>query len=214
MTTKRRYKNVSEMARHLNDAADAKSDSFVPDLERRLSSRNVTKSLMAQRAARGLSQADLASKLGCTQSRISKLEAGVDEDLRLGDLRQYLSAMGMDMTIVVGKHEPLAAEQIKYHWSCLGALLNRLVELAGRDSEIAKGVGRFSTEVAFNIGSQLFEFLRRLPDDAKAEMPPMMFLEDDPQESPAGVGPSENRLNSPLPKELKTQRKRKTRVGK
>lgn len=55
--------------------------------------------LIAVRDAKGLSQKDIAETVGCTQSRISKLENAKDVDVRLGDLRAYANAVGCDLVI-------------------------------------------------------------------------------------------------------------------
>ncbi len=178
MTKQRRFNNVSELARHLSDAQATGSDSIASDLEQRLASRHVIKELLAIRAAKSLSQSDIAQKLSCTQSRVSKLESGSDDDLRLGDLRDYLRAMGLDLTLVVGDGERRLVEQIKYHWSCLGQLLRQLVEVASTDATIATGVGKFATEFAFNFGLLTLNFLNKLPDDAKCELPPILIIND------------------------------------
>lgn len=50
-------------------------------------------------ATQGLSQKDVALKLGCTQSRISKLESMTDADLRIGDLSKYAEVLGLELRI-------------------------------------------------------------------------------------------------------------------
>jgi DNA-binding transcriptional regulator YiaG len=44
------------------------------------------------RVSKGLTQRQLAQAIGCSQGRISKLESGRDEDLRLQDLIDYTLA--------------------------------------------------------------------------------------------------------------------------
>jgi predicted XRE-type DNA-binding protein len=46
--------------------------SFQELFENRLQARKIVKDLMVQRAMRDLSQKEIAEKIGCTQSRISK----------------------------------------------------------------------------------------------------------------------------------------------
>jgi predicted XRE-type DNA-binding protein len=46
----------------------------------------VTNALAKMRVARGMTQKQIADVIGCTQGRISKLETGRDEDLRLKEV--------------------------------------------------------------------------------------------------------------------------------
>jgi len=49
--------------------------------------------LVQARTKAGLTQAELARRMGCTQSRISKLEDSLDADLRLGDVAAYCESV-------------------------------------------------------------------------------------------------------------------------
>ena len=55
--------------------------------------------LVLARVAAGFTQAQLASKMRCTQSRISKLEDSADADLRLGDIQAYAQAIGLTFNL-------------------------------------------------------------------------------------------------------------------
>src|SRR4051812_41510922 len=94
---------MSKRIRHnsVADAVGTVSPEIRQALEKRLQQREVVKSLIAKRAVQGLSQTDIAAKMKCSQSRISKLENGTDADLRLDDLFSYLEALGLDATIQV-----------------------------------------------------------------------------------------------------------------
>lgn len=91
----RDHKTVLELARTtLNEGQD------LSPLESQIQRRQIVKKLMALRAKAGLSQQDVARKLNWTSSKVSRLEAGCDDDLRLGDLRDYLGALSLDLTSV------------------------------------------------------------------------------------------------------------------
>lgn len=51
--------------------------------------------LMLERVRAGLTQAELARRLGTSQSWVSKLEASEDADLTLGDIERYSAALGI-----------------------------------------------------------------------------------------------------------------------
>ena len=52
--------------------------------------------LVIERNKVGLTQAGLAKRMGCTQSRISKLEDSVDAELTLGEIDTYCAALGLE----------------------------------------------------------------------------------------------------------------------
>jgi transcriptional regulator with XRE-family HTH domain len=99
---KKKYTTVAQVVRETAEG------SFAQAFEERLSDRRLVKDLMILRAGRGLTQADVAEKMGCTQSRISKLESAKDVDLTLGDLAKYAEAVGFRLTITL---KPLAEIQ-------------------------------------------------------------------------------------------------------
>lgn len=61
-------------------------------VKKRIAERRLVKSLILYRVEAGLTQGDIAKAMGCTQSRISKLESKTDDDLSIGDIKRYLKA--------------------------------------------------------------------------------------------------------------------------
>lgn len=61
--------------------------------------------LIELRIFSGLSQKDIAKKMHCSQSRISKLENTKSKDVRLGDLQDYIEALGYTLTIRFFDHK-------------------------------------------------------------------------------------------------------------
>ncbi len=145
----KRFKSVSEMTQELSD-----DQAFADKVDDRLAARQIVRTLFAKRSAKGMSQKDVATKLECTQSRISKLEKGDDKDLRLGDLVAYADAIGLDLNLVLTKQGMTLADQVKYHAFCIKALLDKLAQLAveSGDPSIAKGVHHFFGEAKYNLG--------------------------------------------------------------
>jgi transcriptional regulator with XRE-family HTH domain len=153
------YTSVSQLVRETSE-----DRSFVDAFNERLSQRRILKDLMALRAARGLSQQDIAEKLGCTQSRISKLETAADADLRLGDLAGYAAALGLRPVIVLEPKNATAVDRVKRHASRIKKELDNLASLASTDHAIAEGVASF-------FGEALISMMRMLQDSAK-KLPP------------------------------------------
>jgi predicted XRE-type DNA-binding protein len=102
------HTSVPQMVRETSD-----DESFAEAFEQRLHSRRIIKDLMIHRATHGLSQKDIAERLECTQSRISKLESTTDAELRLGDLAKYAEAVGLRVKIVLESKESPAAARVK-----------------------------------------------------------------------------------------------------
>ena len=166
--TGKKYTSVRDMVRQ---TASEDEKEFVQAFEERVAKREIIRTLMAIRASKGLSQNDIAAAIGRSQSMVSKLESGLDDDLRLGEFAAYLEALGYTARIVVTKPTNSIADEIKYHWHCLGKLLDRLLDFAHRDADIAVGIGKFANEVGFNYMSRIFGFMKRLPLIAQGEDP-------------------------------------------
>ncbi len=85
----RTYRSVDEMLR-------GHGYRRVADAVRQLSAKTrLIDELILARVAAGLTQAQLAAKLRCSQSRISKIEDSQDADLSLGDIRAYARIVGL-----------------------------------------------------------------------------------------------------------------------
>ncbi len=174
MSKNKRYNKVSQMARGISE------DKAVADaIEKRIAERQIVKHLMSKRAALGLSQADIAAKMNCSQSRISKLENGLDDDIRLGDFHAYISALDRDMQIHLLKKDSTIADQVKHHFFAMKALMEKLAGLATADSAIAKGVAAFFGEAAFNLIKMLIDSVQQLPDHVQENLPFKMVVEDE-----------------------------------
>lgn len=185
---KKRYSTVSEMVRDL-----AKDSQFAKDTESRIARRAIIKKLIAMRAAKGLSQSDIAARMECTQSRISKLESGEDSELRIGDLYGYLSAFDLEMSVLVSRRGTTIVESIKHHWRCLTRLLGDLQRIATEtkdDPTINKAMAAFAEEMSLNYLNTIFRFLDSLPATVKRaaehfgviEVIDEEFADSDPEE--------------------------------
>src|SRR4051812_33145895 len=100
MSTNKRFDDVTKMVQECID-----SPKLTAELQKQVARRHLIKRLLALRAAAGISQEDMAKKLGCTQSRISKLESSNDADWRFGDVIKYISAVGYRTEIVFFKQD-------------------------------------------------------------------------------------------------------------
>ncbi len=155
------YSSVSEMLKAIGASKDTVS--AVEEVEQQ----ETTNTLIKMRVSRGLTQADIAQKLKCSQGRISKIESGKDEDLRLSDLVDYSRATGVALQILIGP--PNHAQAIKHHVFAMKHHLDALVRLAHEDKgEIAEGINKFFAEVAWNVAVRLGECSKKIKGRKKS----------------------------------------------
>ncbi len=89
----RTYRSVDEMLR-------GHGYRRVADAVRQLSIKTrLIDQLIVARVAAGLTQAQMATKLRCSQSRISKIEDSNDADLSLGDIQAYARIVGLKLRL-------------------------------------------------------------------------------------------------------------------
>ena len=80
----RKYESVLEMVRDLS------SPEFVERFEKQAESKKLGKLLFLLRHKKGLTQKQMAEKLGCAQSRVSKLENAELASIKMGDLLGHM----------------------------------------------------------------------------------------------------------------------------
>ena len=89
----RTYRSVDEMLR-------GHGYRRVADAVRQLSIKTrLIDQLIVARVTAGLTQAQMAAKLRCSQSRISKIEDSNDADLSLGDIQAYARIVGLKLRL-------------------------------------------------------------------------------------------------------------------
>jgi DNA-binding XRE family transcriptional regulator len=87
-TKSRTHRDVFTLAVSLGYAPKA-----VASLRQKVADTDFTAMLEARRQAAGLTQAEVARRMGVTQSTVSRLESDRWQDLRLGELDAYLRAV-------------------------------------------------------------------------------------------------------------------------
>ena len=182
MAKNKRYGDVSQMIRETSDSQD-----FSEAFEKQLAERQLMKQLLLVRMEKGLSQEDVAKKMGCTQSKVSKLESSKDGDIQMDDLVKYSTAIGLRPQFMFFT-DVAAANMIKHHFFETKALLQKLVDVAKDDPVIAKGVGHFCAEAIVNYFKMLAESADALPKDVKSDIPLIRLVTG----SPEALGHDEN----------------------
>ena len=64
--------------------------------------KDLSAELVSRRLSVGLSQTEVAARMGTSQSAVARLEAG-EADVRLSTLERYAAAVGMDLDWQLGE---------------------------------------------------------------------------------------------------------------
>lgn len=113
ITDRKSHSNVVEMVRDLLPD----DPGFADDLERHIAARSVGRTLSHLRASAGLSEAELAAKLGWKTAKVEKIEVMPDANLKLGDILAYAKAIDFPLTLefrhdVAGNRQELVVRTI------------------------------------------------------------------------------------------------------
>src|SRR5580704_16677984 len=85
-----------------------RSPAFQAQVEEELAAINVAQDLVALRESRGLSQVQLAARLGITQSAIAQLESAQPKNVELRTLVRVAAALGAHVDVPIRPHRPAA----------------------------------------------------------------------------------------------------------
>jgi transcriptional regulator with XRE-family HTH domain len=155
----KKYASVSEMINSI-DVDEEFKKAAIKEIENKM----IAKFLLVLRCKHNLTQNKLAKKIGCSQGKISKVEASYDKDISIGDLLNYAKALGLNLEI--GYRHPSAriVDLIKYHAFKIKMYLEQLTNLASKDEDIEKGVAKFHVEARNNINKFISENLSKLKE--------------------------------------------------
>ncbi|MCX6179156.1 MAG: helix-turn-helix domain-containing protein [Chlorobiales bacterium] len=141
----------------------AGDDAIKKSVEKEIEQSQIINSLLKLRMRRGISQTELSKSMGCDSSKISRMEAGNDLQLKIGDVMQYASALGVEMNMIFEDKTLPVTEQIKSHVYSIHEELEQLVGIAKQvdgDELIIEKINAFYGEVLLN-------FLLRFTDSHK-----------------------------------------------
>ncbi|MBS0265136.1 MAG: transcriptional regulator [Planctomycetes bacterium] len=151
--------NTKKTAAKFASVADMIRDSLPDDpgladeLGEQIAQRQLVRRLANLRNANNVTQGQVAQHLQCAQSRISKLENGVDADVTMADLQAYAKAAGFDLEIVFRSQKITLFDEVKRQALNIQRCFEKLNELAANDEKIAKGVASFHLEALLNLFS-------------------------------------------------------------
>ncbi len=162
--TGRRYPSVSALMQ--KEGVSGEVQGLVAELEKET---RVTRQLASMRAAAGITQEQMAGRLGCTQGCISKWESGRDEDLTFKIVRDYAKETNQGIGLTFGK--PLShAQAVKAHAFCIRDHLLELAKIAYCDEEIEREIQAFFGEAAFNLMDIVGRCQQQMPNGGEVEV--------------------------------------------
>ncbi len=175
--TKKKIKTFSNLSDLIRSASD--DQEFNEKLDNMIQEREVVTTLFALRMARNVPQGEVARRLGCSQSRVSKIENGVDGDLRLRELSAYAEAMDYNIEVAFTPKNETIVGAVKRHAFRVKALLCRLAELSHKDSQIAEGAAVFFGEAFVNFVKIISDSAKQLPERPDGKSHIEITIEDD-----------------------------------
>ena len=158
ISTGKQYSNVKDLVN-----ATAKDAEFKRNFEEEFNARKLVRMLSSARASRGITQTELARKLGYGQPRISKIENSRDDSLRVRDIVDYAKALEINIAFHVTGGKRNAADEIKFHAFEMKRKLEELAELADGDAQLIRGITHFFGEAFFNVTNMIVEAAEKLP---------------------------------------------------
>jgi transcriptional regulator with XRE-family HTH domain len=153
----RKYASVSDLVRDTSDVE------FADDFDKYQADRQLVNCLTVIRCTNELSQAKLAERMGCFQSKISKMESSVDADLNFGDVIKYAMGLKQGVHITFSPLRKNGADHIRFHIECIKHELDRLVKIAGNDPAFGNGIEAFAIEQVQNMVQFVDALLDKLP---------------------------------------------------
>jgi len=155
------YNNIFEMMEDLK----AKKAVRV-NVEHEVKGKMLSRYLYILRCANNLTQEDMATKLNCSQSKISKIETSFDKDLTMGDLLDYANICNLDAEIGFRNKNVKKVDLIKYHAIRIKQYLDELRALACEDENIIDAIIDFHEEAELNL-NRIVRKSKRLLGEAK-----------------------------------------------
>ncbi len=153
----KRVNDVSELVKTIST-----TKRFKKNFEKEIQSKTTAKFLFSLRCDHKLTQKQLAEKIGCSQSRVSKIESSYDQELTLKDLLDYANALNLQVELGYRTPSVKIVDLIKYHAFKIKAYLEQLTKLAKEDESINEGIQQFHGETIYNLVKITLDSLSKL----------------------------------------------------
>ena len=162
-------KRVNSVSELLKKASLEKG--FRERTEKEIREKSLSKFLFALRCDNKLTQKQLADKIGCSQSRISKIESAYDREITVKDLLDYANALGLQLELGYRTRGVKIVDLIKFHAVKIKMYLEHLSTLAQKDEALNESIGQFHDEVLFNMIKFITDSVSKLKFAKKKRIP-------------------------------------------
>ncbi|MBL4883694.1 MAG: helix-turn-helix transcriptional regulator [Planctomycetaceae bacterium] len=125
----------------------------------RIYSRQLISRLIVMRAKANVSQQDIADAMGCSQSRVSKLERGIDDNITVGDLGIYLRCCQHKCDWSFKPEDATIMDDIRQHAFTMANLLRSISSLCEGDSCMEKHAVSTHFETLLNMNRLIIDSL-------------------------------------------------------
>ena len=157
--TGRKYASVGAMMQ-----AEGVSKVIQDKVRQLVSECHIATRLAQLRHQAGITQKEMADKLGVTQSAISQLEAGNDDSITLKQVKEYASLTGDKISMFFGR--PYShTEAVQICGNALKYRLDKLAELANQNAEIQSEIKGFLGDVFCGLFNIIASCNDKLPID-------------------------------------------------
>lgn len=153
----KKFKNVQDMVKSLSEDKE-----FDQQFDEQVNKRRLSRFLFVLRNQKGMTQKQMAEKLGCTQSRISKIEHAEDMDLTVKDLLDYGRVLDMNINFNFAPRNLKIVDLIRFHLHAIHQLIKRLVKLSGDDDQMGLGVLKAMRNTTDTFAENLLSNLKDL----------------------------------------------------
>lgn len=153
----KKFKSVQDMVKSLSEDKE-----FDQQLAAQVNNRRLSRFLFVLRNQKGMTQKQMAEKLGCTQSRISKIEHAEDMDLTVKDLLDYGKVLDMNINFNFAPRKLKIVDLIRFHLDAIHQLIKRLVNLSGDDDQMGLGVLKAMRNTTDTFAGNLLSNLKEL----------------------------------------------------
>ncbi len=152
----KKFRSVLEMIEDISDDED-----FINRFKEECDSKFLSRILFTVRNLQRLTPEELAQKMNVDLDYISSLEHTPNNEMKIIEFGDYVSAAGCNLFIEVGPQRNLAG-WVKYHATEMEEYLNRLAGLAQGDKEIQEGIAKFVGDTKIALLGMLESTLSKL----------------------------------------------------
>ena len=132
-------------------AAFLDDDTIADEVVAAQAATKTARSHVCEQAKSGLSQKEVALRMGVSQSKVCRMEDALDADLSYGDIESYVHALDLNVSLfydaVTASRETLATNFA----NAIADLIDKLRSLLPEDSRYNDAIDRFSGGVLFPI---------------------------------------------------------------